>query len=786
MDNIITRKEKEWRILKKFVTLIGASGGLLLGTAFLNATPGTAQPLSILATTTVHAADAQIPQTSININKDNYSTYFKNVGTATYDPSNGVVNLVHNAGSEVVESGMSYLNGNIDLNKDFSLSGEINIKPGKPAVGDDPGLSDGIAFAFRPGDPTQVGNPGSGLGVGGIEGAFGVVMDTFYNSFAEANRGEADSGIGIPGYISFFQNKYEPNLKNADPSDKLKTGYVRSVIYPTPQQDSIDNIIRAAFKPDVNQAFNISYNGTTKVMTYTLSLVDDSGTKVLTKTHDFSDLIKKYGPEANFAISSASQLSQADVNIIVNSIHFSGIGVVNVNYRDEANSQTDLVPTKTLKGGLTESANLTDSLKEIDTLRSQGYRLDHIDAPADFNADKSTLPFGGTSDLSKLAYKDVLQEVNLYFKKDVEQPLNIKVIHVDADHQNKPIGTDQTITGAFGTTGIIPAQSIQGYTADPANPASIKFGSLDKDGKALTTITLKYHSNKIPTNGSTNNQTTTPIRTTPTTTSKPSTPAASSSQPGTAPASPATPAAPASPTSSAPDQNTPLAKKGTVVYSIKPIYLYRHANFKKSERVAFYQRKPRIYRPMFVVTDTIRNQSGQFRYIVKDVNHHNVSAGKTGYITTSWKYVRPVYYATQPSEVTVISPNGINGYRNKNLTGKARNYRQGTILKVKGIVKHNLTTRYVLTNGRYITANRKLVNMGRHATAKTIRARSGLNRYQTANLSGRHRHFKKGTTFKVYGYDYSKGSDLHQYGALRYRVAGGYITTNPGIIKIIR
>ncbi|MDN6453083.1 MAG: DUF5776 domain-containing protein, partial [Lactiplantibacillus plantarum] len=36
----------------------------------------------------------------------------------------------------------------------------------------------------------------------------------------------------------------------------------------------------------------------------------------------------------------------------------------------------------------------------------------------------------------------------------------------------------------------------------------------------------------------------------------------------------------------------------------------------------------------------------------------------------------------------------------------------GTHLRVKKIVKHNLTTRYQLSNGYYITANKKLVTQG--------------------------------------------------------------------------
>lgn len=156
------------------------------------------------------------------------------------------------------------------------------------------------------------------------------------------------------------------------------------------------------------------------------------------------------------------------------------------------------------------------------------------------------------------------------------------------------------------------------------------------------------------------------------------------------------------------------ATEGTVVYATKSIYMYKHANFKKNQRIAKYPKAKRVNRPMFVVTDYARSNNGTLRYKVKDVNHHSKTAGKVGYITTSRKYVVKVYYASMPKnkKVTVISKKGVNAYKHANLTKKVKNYKTGSHLKVKKIVKHNLTTRYELSNGYYITANKKLVIHG--------------------------------------------------------------------------
>ncbi len=83
-----------------------------------------------------------------------------------------------------------------------------------------------------------------------------------------------------------------------------------------------------------------------------------------------------------------------------------------------------------------------------------------------------------------------------------------------------------------------------------------------------------------------------------------------------------------------------------------------------------------------------------------------------GYITADPEDVRSAYYHIVPATITVINPKGINGYKNADLTGKVTHYRQGTVLKVARILKDKTATRFVLTNGRIVTASKLLVKMG--------------------------------------------------------------------------
>lgn len=155
---------------------------------------------------------------------------------------------------------------------------------------------------------------------------------------------------------------------------------------------------------------------------------------------------------------------------------------------------------------------------------------------------------------------------------------------------------------------------------------------------------------------------------------------------------------------------TPV-KKGQAVYAIKKIGLYSNKNFSKNDRKVWYNKLKRTERPMFVVTGYSYSKNGNLRYKVRDVNHGKKTDKLSGYITANKKYVLPAYYSSLPKfkKVTVINPKGINAYKSVNLIGKSVHYKKGKTLKVVKFKKHNLTTRYVLSNGYYITANKKLI-----------------------------------------------------------------------------
>ncbi|WP_203637592.1 DUF5776 domain-containing protein [Levilactobacillus wangkuiensis] len=156
---------------------------------------------------------------------------------------------------------------------------------------------------------------------------------------------------------------------------------------------------------------------------------------------------------------------------------------------------------------------------------------------------------------------------------------------------------------------------------------------------------------------------------------------------------------------------TPVADKAQseskVVYATKKIGLYKSPTFTNQARIRWYTKAKRTNRPMFKVIGYARSKNGVLRYKVKDVTPNTKTNGQTGYITTKDSFVSHDYYQTQAKKIKVLR--GLNSYKTKALTGKKIHYRKHQVIQVKKLVTHNLTTRYQLPNGCYVSANKRLV-----------------------------------------------------------------------------
>jgi len=218
---------------------------------------------------------------------------------------------------------------------------------------------------------------------------------------------------------------------------------------------------------------------------------------------------------------------------------------------------------------------------------------------------------------------------------------------------------------------------------------------------------------------------------------------------------------------------------GSHLVGLKKLGLYRQPTFTTTGRITWYAQQPRTRQPEFVVLGPALSKQGQLRYRVRDVNRGSRTFGQTGYITGRKAYVQAAYETRLPQskKLTVINPHGIVSYRHVTLTGRVKALRQGTVLRVMKVVQNQQLVRYQLTNGNYVTANKRFVQLGRVTMPKQVTTKHVINRYRDVNFKLRQGHFAAKRTLKVRGWDYST------HGTLRYRVSGGYITANRQFLK---
>ncbi|WP_268913511.1 lectin-like domain-containing protein [Lentilactobacillus sp. SPB1-3] len=719
----------------------------------------------VLADTTATSSDSDAG--SVTLSGDQLNNLFTTTGKASISNTAGQVNLVPgNAGIfSSAEAGSVYLNGNIDMSKSFELSVDVNLASKRPIFGT---KSDGIIFAFRPGDPTVVGNPGSGMGIGGIQGAFGVTLDTYHNSDNQFARSYKDPSTDP--YISFFQNNYDGNEHdfdnvNSGGGDTLTgpaNGYAKQWIDNTntggkgAQAVGKNNLGDSDWLP-----LDILYDGSTHKLTYTLK-TNGGGQVIATDTYDFSDRINLYGNYMNLSISSGdSYASQASANVRFNTLTLHPVAVTNVNYMDtDGNKVAD---TSTLNTPINPTGDTTATIepKSID-----GYELDHVEGPAEYDSTTHILTIKNGATLNG----DLLQNITFYYKKvETSEPGNPGTGGGNTDPSNPGTGGGSTEPGDPGTGGgnTDPSEpGTGGGNTDPSNPGT-GGGNTDPsnpgNGGGSTGPSNPGNSggSTEPSNPGTGGGTTEPSNpgtgggtTEPSNpgtgggTTEPSNPGNSGgstnpSNPGnsggsTEPSNPGNGGGTTEPSnpgvgggntnSSNPgiggstNPNKPAesgdmpnwaAVKGQSVYGIKGFYLYKSANFSKGQRIKGYAKTTRVNRPQFVVKNYKRDAKGNLRYYVQQYNPYTGKyiKGTTGYITANQKYVVKAYYQSVPKnkKIIVINKNGVKTYRNVKLSGKSKLYKKGSVLKVKAVKNYKLTTRYQLSNGQYVTGSKKFV-----------------------------------------------------------------------------
>lgn len=326
-----------------------------------------------------------VTQRTVTVYPSDFLTYFQRNGSAAnfnYDIQNFVQTLTPNMKDQ---SGNVTLKTKVDMSQNFTLSGSINLGD----KSSESGGADGVGFLFHPGNTDVVGVKGGAAGIGGVRGAFGFKLDTYYN---------------YDGDPYFY-----PDPREFSPGQ----AYGAFVDGTSGVAQTLEESAQPISQPNNNQfkTFKMSYDGTSKMMTVTYD------GKIWQQ--DVSNLI---GTNQSMAFSISASTGD---NFNLQQLQLSNFqytiaqGTVHANYLDD-NGQT-------LKATITTSGDI-DTLYTTSQVTIPGYTFERVTGAAHI----------GT-------YQANAQDVNYIYKRN-QDFATITYI----DDTTGQVLTHKEITGATG------------------------------------------------------------------------------------------------------------------------------------------------------------------------------------------------------------------------------------------------------------------------------------------------------------------------------------------------
>lgn len=407
----------------------------------------------------------EVASQEIVVTKENFGEYFKTLNDATYDSQSGVVTLTTN---EANKSGAMSLDFKLNLTKDFSFSGAVNLGDKYEAHPKD-GVTggEGLAITFNPGKTNTLGLTGQGFGIGGESSSFGFKLDTFVNK-ANDDKSKAFSDTIL------FENKgaFGAFIYTTD------TGLVNTVII---NPNASGNAALLKEQPN-NQLvpFKFNYNGTTKVMTITY------GTQ--TWTQNMQDYIN-YSRKDSFAFSIvASTTDHYNLQQIkLDEFRFTASAVLDEYFIDDDTEEAIDKPLRTA-GDVNEKITLKD---HAEYLAEKGYEF----GPEKVRDEAHANGYDGIAE-TVILENDAQQLV--YTVVDIQNPTIAEVTDVTTNVSEAitPITLDITDnSGHFDTiavtglpTGLSFNETTKQITGTPTTPgdATVEVTATDMAGNTTT------------------------------------------------------------------------------------------------------------------------------------------------------------------------------------------------------------------------------------------------------------------------------------------------------------
>lgn len=234
---------------------------------------------------------------------------------------------------------------------------------------------------------------------------------------------------------------------------------------------------------------------------------------------------------------------------------------------------------------------------------------------------------------------------------------------------------------------------------------------------------------------------------------------------------PATIVTPTQPTST----EQPAEFQPFAVYGKQKLYRYSRPTFTHATRLQGYAKKAKAYAPQFKVVGTAQSTQGRLRYRLDDGT----------YITARPEYVAKLHWQSLYHRLYVTHPQGLRAYADAKMSQPAQWLKQGTAVTVSQIVRRGTETRFVLSDGTYISGSKQWVSttQPRQVTGLKVRRPVRLSR----DVDGKNvlQTLKRGAILKVTGWDYTRRTDTQQQGVKRYRTTQGYVTANSKFVTVM-
>ncbi|MGX9820334.1 lectin-like domain-containing protein [Lactococcus lactis] len=343
----------------------------------------------------------------------NFLNYFQRNGSAAnfpYDTDTFTQTLTSNEGSKACNV---TLMTKVDMSQNFTFTGKINL--GDKSQGS--GGADGVGFLFHPGDTNVVGAPGGAAGIGGVPGAFGFKLDTYFNKDGEASftpDPKDFSGQSFGAFVDGLNGQAKTiaatGKKISDPVNNnfvdFKMSYngetkVMSITYGgqtwtedvssfigTNQAMSFSIAASTGAQMNLQQLRNVNFTYTVAQGTVIANYVDEQGNTIAPSETTSGDINTPYTtsqktiPGYTFKASNGATTSgnYAVNDQTVNYVYTRNQGTIDVTYIDQTTGQT--LSKKDLSGGTGDDSGYTTA----DTIKSytdKGYELISDDYPKD-------------------------------------------------------------------------------------------------------------------------------------------------------------------------------------------------------------------------------------------------------------------------------------------------------------------------------------------------------------------------------------------------------------------